>query len=140
MDQLSQQVSHIRHQIEEMDKNISTLQILKKQRKTLPEEKEAILQESMAKRAEVAEEAAGLAKEIESIQTYLSNLKTRGKVSVSGKAYPGVRIIIKDVVEELKTDQKGLTFYLDNMMIKKTRYEEVDDESVRRGPDAYKAD
>lgn len=140
MDQLNQQLSPLRRQIEEMDKNISTLQALKKQRKTLPEEKEAILQESMAKRAEVAQEAAALAKEIESIQTYLSNLKTRGKVSVSGKAHPGVKIFIKDVSEELKIDQKGITFYLDNMMIKKTKYEELDDESVRRGPDAYKAD
>lgn len=140
MDQLNQQVSQIRHQIEEMDKNIATLQALKKQRKTLPDEKEAVLQESLAKRSEVAEEMAGLVKEIESIQAYLINLKTRGKVSVSGKAHPGVRIIIKDVVEELKNDQRGITFYLDNMMIKKTRYEELDDESVRRGPDAYKAD
>ncbi len=140
MDHLNQQVSQLKHQIEEMDKNISTLQILKKQRKTLPDEKEAILQESVAKRGEIAEEAAGLAKEIESIQAYLTNLKTRGKVSVSGKAHPGVRIIIKDVVEELKTDQKGITFYLDNMLIKKTKYEELDDENVRRGPDAYKAD
>ncbi len=140
MDQLNQQLSHLRHQLEEMDKNISTLQVLKKQRKTLPDEKEAVLQESMAKRAEAAEEAAGLSKEIESIQTYLSNLKTRGKVSVSGKAHPGVRIIIKDVVEELKNDQKGITFYLENMLIKKTRYEEVDDDTIRRGPDAYKAD
>ena len=140
MDQLNQQISQLRHQIEEVDKNIFTLQNIKKQRKSLPEEKEAVLQESMAKRAEIAEEAAGLTKESESIQAYLNNLKTRGKVSVSGKAHPGVRIIIKDVSEELKTDQKGMTFYLDNMMIKKTRYEELDDESVRRGPDAYKAD
>ena len=139
MDQLNRQLSVLKHQMEEMDKNISTMQALKKQRKVLPDEKEAVLQDSLARRAEVEEEAAGLSHEIETILTYLSNLKVKGKVSVSGKAHPGVRIIIRDVIEELKNDQKGITFYLDNMLIKKTKYEELDDESVRRGPDAYKA-
>jgi len=139
MDHLNQQVTQFKRQIEEIDKNINTLQILKKQRKVLPDEKEAILQESIGRRSEITEEVTGLSKEIDSISTYLGNLKTRGKISVSGKVHPGVKIVIRDVYEELKTEMKGITFYLDNMLIKKTRYEEVDDDAVRRGPDAYKA-
>ncbi|HSV56038.1 MAG TPA: FapA family protein [Magnetospirillaceae bacterium] len=139
MDLLSHQNFQLRHRIEELDKNISTLQTIKKQRKTLPDEKEAVLQQATTRRAEMAAEAADLAKEIESISAYLSGLKVRGKVSVSGKAHPGVRIIIKDVVEELKTEMKGITFYLDNMMIKRTKYEEPDAATVRRGTDANKA-
>ena len=137
MDHLNQQLSQLKHQIEELEKNISTLQIQKKQRKVLPDEKEAILREALGRKAEIAEEAAGLTKEIESISAYLGNLKTRGKVSVSGKVHPGVKIVIKDVYEELKTEMKGITFYLDNMLIKKTKYEEVDEETIRRSPDAY---
>lgn len=138
MDQLNQHLSQIKRQMEDLEKNISTLQIIKKQRKVLPEEKEATLQEALGRKAELAAEAAGITKELDAISAYLGNLKVRGKVSVSGKVHPGVKIVIKDISEELKTEMKGLTFYLDNMLIKKTRYEEVDDETVRRGPDAYK--
>lgn len=138
MDHLNQQVSQLKHEVEEMDKNITTLQNLKKQRKVLPDEKEAILVEAVARRNEIMEEMGVFTKEIDTISAYLNNLKTRGRISVSGKVHPGVKIIIKDVYEELKTEMKGITFYLDNMLIRKTRYEEVDDETVRKGPDAYK--
>ena len=62
-------------------------------------------------------------------------------VSVSGRIYPGSEIVIRDIREKIKNEYKGLTFYLENMMIKTTRYEEFDDEILRKGPpDAHKAD
>jgi uncharacterized protein (DUF342 family) len=52
---------------------------------------------------------------------------------VSGRIYPGAKIIIRDVREEIKNEHKAITFYLDNMLIKSTKYEEVDEELLKRG-------
>ncbi|MCX7025562.1 MAG: FapA family protein [Spirochaetes bacterium] len=131
---LNTQLVHLKHQLDELDKNLSTMVALKKLRKEPSEEKDRALQVTLAKRGELIEEMRNLAKEAESIQAYLNGLKTRGRVSVSYKVYPGVKIQIKDVREDIKIEQKAVTFYLENLMIKKTKYEEVDDESIRRGP------
>ncbi len=141
MDQLQNQAYRLKRQVEELDKNISTLNIIKKQRKELPEDKEAILQDYLIRREEMVQEIRALAKEIESIQTYLNGLKTKGRISASGRIYPGVKLVIKDIKEEVKNEQKAMTFYLENQMIRTTRYEEPEDEILKRGPpDAHPAD
>jgi uncharacterized protein (DUF342 family) len=141
MDGLQAQALQIKRQAEELDKNIATLNATKKQRKTLPEDKEALLQDYVLRREELVAEVRGLAKEIESIQSYLNGLKIKGRISASGRVYPGVKLVIKDVREDIKTEQKAITFYLENQMIRTTRYEEPEDDILRKGPpDAHKAD
>jgi uncharacterized protein (DUF342 family) len=134
MDQLQTQGYQIKRQIEEIDKNISTLQVIKKQRKTLPEDKEALLRDYIVRREEMVREVRSFAKEIETIQTYLSGLKVKGRISASGRIYPGVKLCIKDIREDVKTEMKAITFYLENQMIRTTKYEEPEDEILRRGP------
>lgn len=133
-DELDAKLKLAGRQIDELDKNIGTLQEMKKQRKVLAEDKEAVLAELLHKREEAVGEAAALKAEYDGIQNYLNNLKVKGKVSVSGRIYPGAKIVIRDVTEPIKNEYKALTFYLENMMIKTTKYEEVDDEAIRRGP------
>ncbi|HOX31801.1 MAG TPA: FapA family protein [Spirochaetales bacterium] len=141
MDQLQAQVYRIKRQVEELDKNIATLNAIKKQKKELPEDKEAILQDYLIRREEQVQELRALAKEIEAIQTYLNGLKSKGRISASGRIYPGVKLVIKDVKEEIKNEQKAMTFYLEGQMFRTTRYEEPEDDILRRGPpDAHKAD
>ncbi len=141
MDALQAQALQIKHQAEELDKNIATLNATKKQRKVLPEDKEAILQDYIIRREELVAEVRSLAKEIEVIQTYLNGLKTKGRISASSRVYPGVKLVIKDVKEDIKTEQKAITFYLENQMIRTTRYEEPEDEILKKGPpDAHKTD
>jgi uncharacterized protein len=142
MDQLQAQALRVKRQAEELDKNIATLNATKKQRKgVLPEDKEAILQDYIMRREEFVTEVRGLAKEIETIQSYLNGLKTKGRISASGRVYTGVKLVIKDVKEDIKNEQKGITFYLENQMIRTTRYEEPEDDILKKGPpDAHKAD
>jgi uncharacterized protein (DUF342 family) len=141
MDQLQAQALQIKRQAEEFDKNIATLNATKKQRKALPDDKEALLQDYVQRREELVAEVRGLAKEIESVQVYLNGLKTKGRISASGRVYPGVKLVIKDVKEDVKTEQKAITFYLENQMIRTTRYEEPEDDILKKGPpDAHKAD
>jgi uncharacterized protein len=141
MDQLQAQAYRIKREVEELDKNIATLNIIKKQKKELPEDKEAILQDYLIRREEKVQELRALAKEAEAIQVYLNGLKTKGRISASGRIYPGVKLVIKDVKEEVKNEQKAMTFYLENQMLRTTKYEEPEDEILkRRPPDAHQAD
>jgi hypothetical protein len=141
LDQLNAQVNHIRRQVEEIDKNISTLNAIKKQKKILPEDKSAALEEFQRRREELNEEIAELLKEAQGVDEYLNGLKTRGRISASGKVFPGVKLVIKDAHEDVKNEMRAITFYLENHIIRTTKYEEVDDESIKRGPpDAYKTD
>ncbi len=141
MDGLQANALRIKRQAEELDKNIATLNAIKKQKKTLSEDKQAIFQDNILRREELVAEVRVLAKEIESIQSYLNGLKTKGRISASSRVYPGVKLVIKDIKEDVKTELKGITFYLENQMIRTTRYEEPEDEILKKGPpDAHKAD
>jgi uncharacterized protein (DUF342 family) len=141
MDGLQERALQIKRQAEELDKNIATMNATKKQRKVLPEDKEAILQDYIIRREDLVAEVRGLAKEIDAIQTYLNGLKTKGRISASSRVYPGVKLVIKDVKEDIKTEQKAITFYLSNQMIRTTRYEEPEDDILKKGPpDAHKTD
>ena len=133
MDELAVKMNAIEKQKEELEKNISTMNDIKKQKKVLSEEKQTVLDELIHKRAELLGEYTVLRSEYDGIQSYLNNLKVRGKVSVSGRIYPGAKIVIRDVREEIKNEHKAITFYLDNMLIKSTKYEEVDEELLKRG-------
>lgn len=134
MEALQSQVDSIRKQIDEYDKNIFTLQNIKKQKKSLPEEKEALLLEQIERKTDLTRELSELTHEIEGIQTYLNQLKTRGKISASGKVFPGVKLTIKDVSNDVKNENKGVTYFLENNFIRTTKYEEIDDELIKKGP------
>jgi uncharacterized protein (DUF342 family) len=125
-------------QIEQLNREILSLVTIKKQRKSLPEDKEAALQEMMDHHANLHEELKTTEMAIQEIQEFLNNLKTRGKVSASSKVYPGVKIMIRDAVDEVRTEYKAATFILENGLIKVTKYEEPD-EAATKGPDGYSA-
>ncbi|HCM27966.1 MAG: polymerase [Treponema sp. GWB1_62_6] len=126
-------------QLEEVELNLQTLINIKKQRKSLPEDKEAFLRELVDRRRQIGTDIARLSKEISDIQSYLATLKTRGRVSASAKVYPGVRIVIRDVKEDVKAEYRAVTFVLENNLIRVTKYEETD-EDIKRGPDGYSTD
>lgn len=79
---------------------------------------------------------AKINKDMEEVQAYLNGLRNRGRVSASAKVYPGVKILIRDVKDDVKTEYRAVTFVLENNLIRVTKYEEPD-EDVKRGPDGY---
>ncbi len=126
-------------QLEEVELNLQTLINIKKQRKSLPEDKEAYLRELAERRQQALGELTQLGEEIVEIQNYLNTLKTRGRVSASAKVYPGVKVIIRDVKEDVKSEYRAVTFVLENNLIRVTKYEETD-EDMKKAPDGYSAD
>jgi uncharacterized protein (DUF342 family) len=123
-------------ELDSLKLDLQTLINTKKQRKTLPEDKEAYLQELMERRQVLTEESKSAADEIEKLQDYMNNVQIRGKVSASKKVFPGVKIYIRDVKEDVRTDYRAVTFILEDGLIRVSKYEEPD-EIASKGLDGY---
>jgi uncharacterized protein (DUF342 family) len=126
-------------ELEEIQLNLQTLINIKKQRKSLPEDKEANMQELMERRQILMGDIKKAVEGIERVQKFLDSLKVRGRVSASSKVYPGVRIIIRDAIDDVRNEYKAVTFVLEAGLIQVTKYEETD-EDIKQGSDGYTAD
>jgi uncharacterized protein (DUF342 family) len=125
-------------QLDEIQRNLQTLINIKRQRKSLPEEKEAYMSELMDKRQGLITDLQKINEDMARLQEFLNSLKTRGRVSASAKVYPGVKILIRDAINDVRTEYRAVTFILENNLIRVTRYEEPD-EDIKKVPDGYTA-
>ena len=112
-------------QLEELEINFSTLQNQKKQmRDRFPKEKEEMYQnlsEEIEKYKKVIQHTS---EEIEEIQNYLRALKNRGKVIAAKIVYPQVKIYIKDVMLQIRTEYKKVEFVLESGEINVNQHKE----------------
>lgn len=123
---------------ENCDLDIQTLEQQKKLRKKLPQEKEEKLKTLKERCEQISAELEKMTQEINSIQEHLRELKAVGKVKVEGDVYAGVKIYIRDVLDEVKIDTKGVTFYYDKAFSKRGPYEPP--ALAEEQPDGYSAD
>ncbi|MDR0444457.1 MAG: FapA family protein [Treponema sp.] len=123
-------------ELEDIRLDLQTLINTKKQRKSLPEDKEIYMQELMDRRQILTEDLKKANSGIQKIQEFMNDINVRGKVSASTKVYPGVKIMIRDVREDVRTDYKAVTFILENGLVRVTKYEEPD-ELAKKGLDGY---
>ena len=136
LESLLKKKEEMEKQLEEIQRNIQTLSNIKRQRKSLPEDKEAQMRELMDKRQILVADIQRNNEETVKIQEYLVTIRTRSKVSASSKVYPGVKVIIRDVVNDVRTEYRSVSFILENGLVRVTKYEEPD-EDLSRGPDGY---
>jgi uncharacterized protein (DUF342 family) len=136
LDKLTALKEQTEKQLEDTQLNLQTLINIKKQRKSLPEDKEAYMKELMDRRQILMGDMKKANEGIARVQEYLNSLKTRGRVSASAKVYPGVKIFIRDARDDVRNEYRAVTFILENGLIRVTKYEEPD-ESVKKGPDGY---
>ena len=125
-------------ELEEVQLNFNTLLNLKKQKKDFPEDKELALKKLGERQYILQTELEEIDMELKQIQDYLNTLKTRGKVSASVKVFAGVKIVIRDTSEDVRTDCKATTFYLENGLIRYGKYQGPD-EDMKRVPSGYSA-
>jgi uncharacterized protein (DUF342 family) len=129
----------VEKELEDIQLNIQTLSAIKKQRKTLPEDKEAYMNELTEKRQERMADLQHIEEETRRIEEYMENLETRGRVSASAKVYAGVKIVIRDAREDVRNEYRSVTFIFENRLVRATKYEEPE-EDLTRGPDGYTTD
>ncbi len=129
---LDSRKTELENQLEELEKNITTIEKLQRIQKKLTEEKKQYLTQLNEKRSEVLSELDEVSREIGSLNTYLESLKLIGKVSASGRVYPGVKVFIKNASLVVRTEFKFVTFYLQSNDVKVTKYEAVEEEDITR--------
>lgn len=124
-------------ELEEVEKEISHLEEQKKVRRALPKDKEENLSNLINRKQEINDQSDQYSKEISEIETLLKELKVVGKVNASGTVYPGVKVSVKEVVDEVKNEVKAVTFYFDDQtkLVRRGKYDA--DVSDIKGPDGY---
>ncbi|MDR3337014.1 MAG: FapA family protein [Treponema sp.] len=121
-----------------LQRDLQTLINIKKQRKVLPPEKEIEMKEMMEKRQGVMTSIKNLGNEIEKLELILSQ-DHGGRISAASKVYPGVRIFIRDVREDVRTEYKAVTFVLEEGLIRAAKYEEPEEDGLEM-PNGNSAD
>lgn len=135
---LGEQKAALEKEFEEIQHSLQTLINIKKQRKSLPEEKEASMKELTEKRQNLNIDIQKVQEDMEKVQDHLDHLTVRGKVSASNKVHPGVKVVIRDIRSDVKAEHKAVTFVLENGIIRINTYEEPG-EDITRGPDGHTA-
>ncbi len=123
---------------ENCDLDIQTLEQQKKLRKKLPQEKEEKLKTLKERCSQISAELEEMTEEINKIQDHLRDLKAIGKVKVEGDVYAGVKVYVRDALDEVKIDTKGVTFFYDKAFSKRGAYEPP--ALAEEQPDGYSAD
>ncbi|MCL1959574.1 MAG: FapA family protein [Spirochaetes bacterium] len=137
LERLMAEKSTLEEEADTVKLDLQTLINTKKQRKNLPEDKEAYLQELMERRQILTDDLKSTVESIEKIQQYMNEMQVNGKVSAAKKVYPGVKIIIRDAKEDVRTEYRATTFILENGLVRATMYEEPDNEFAKKGLDGY---
>ncbi len=138
-DAVSANLLSAQKELEEVQLNFNTLMAQKKQKKDFSEEKELALKKFGERQYILQTEIEEMEIEVKQIQDYLNTLKNKGKVSASVKVFAGVRVVIRDVTEEVRTDCKATTFYLENGLVRYGKYQGPD-EDMKKVPNGYTAD
>lgn len=126
--QLEGELEEMEKQLEELQRNLITLRNFKKQKKKLPKDKEEYLVQLVEKEQELLGEKAEKTEQLESITDYLKSLQSLGKISASGKVYPGVLMNIKDANLRVRKEFGAITFIRDGADIKAVKFEELEED------------
>ena len=134
--EIQDEQNSLMRELEDTENNIVTLENFKKQRRSLPKEKEDTLNNLKNRKQEIVVKSEEYASEVEQILQRLHELKIFGKVKAFGTVYSGVKIYVRDVVDEVRTDVKSVTFFFENGFVRRGKYEEPDMTDVK-APEGY---
>lgn len=123
LEELQDQQADLVRELENLDLDIATLEQQQKIRRNLPQEKKDNLIKLKTRHDEIMEQTSEMSEQIEKIQEHLRELKAVGKVKCEGNVYSGVKVYVRDVLDEVKADTKSVTFYYDRSFIKRGEYE-----------------
>lgn len=131
MAEIDQLLTNLQSELDDVERNLATLENLKKIKKELQEDKAGYLEELTVKKNDILGEKGKLEEEQKELRDYLSSLKIVGKVSASSRVYPGVKIVIKDAALKIRNEFSATTFINEGHDIKATKFEETQEDFSR---------
>ena len=79
-----------------------------------------------SRKQEITIEPEKISEEIDQIQEHLHALKVFGKVKAEGNVFAGVKIYIRDTLQEVRADTKNVTYFMEGGFIRTGKYEAPD--------------
>jgi len=120
--QLKDGRSEMEKKLESVNLNSKKLLDWKKRLKKLPADKEEILKKLLLTQKRLIEQLSKADEEIAALSSQL-NLFKEGKIKISGKAYPGVRIIIRNATLLVADVYQYVTFFNEGGSVRILPYE-----------------
>ncbi len=140
LEELQNMQSKATKEYENCDLDMQTLEQQKKLRKKLPAEKEEKLKELKERCNQISQELEEMTDEIDKIQAHLKELKAIGKVKCEDTIYSGVKIYVRDALDEVKMDVKKVTVFYDDSSKLTKRGDYEPPALAEEQPDGYSAD
>ena len=140
LDELQALQSKATKEYENCDLDMQNLEQQKKLRKKLPAEKEEKLKELKERCNQISQELEEMTDEIDKIQSHLRELKAIGKVKCEDTIYSGVKIYVRDALDEVKMDVKKVTVFYDDSSKLTKRGDYEPPTLAEEQPDGYSAD
>ena len=132
LESLAVKKTELQAEFDEVQLNLQTLVNIKKQRGSLPEDKEAYMKELNEKRQTLAQEITEANTLYQQLEEELKSLQSMGSVSASAKIFPGVVVCIRDQKEIIRAEHKAVTFVLEGDMIRSSAYVETKAEDLKK--------
>ncbi|RKX73022.1 MAG: polymerase, partial [Spirochaetes bacterium] len=134
IEQLNETLTAVEEERDKVDLNLQGLKRqVRMQRKRLSKEKEQLFEELRVQHNELHKKMDSITSEIQKKQEYLDSLLTHGKVSAAKKVLTGVILRIRDVELVVKDPfESPVTFILDDDYIRTVKFQDIDDDLIRR--------
>ncbi|AFG38128.1 FapA family protein [Spirochaeta africana] len=132
LEELQERQSERKRELEEASLNVARFDAAVKSKQKLTPEKQQQYKEQRRRKADLTMELQEIEQQIQGINNYLAQLKNQGRISASGTVFQGVKINIKDAVQEVRSEYKAVTFVNENGMVKITKYVEPEDVPLGR--------
>jgi uncharacterized protein (DUF342 family) len=131
--ELEEQDGELAKKQEELSLNMATIENMRKAKRQISPDKLKQYTVMKAQREKIVKNRQKIAQDIKAITDYLDQLKTVGRIGVSGTVFPGVKISIKDAQLPVRHETRAVTYIAQDGMVKVTKYEESRaDISVRK--------
>jgi hypothetical protein len=123
MSDLESQKEKYQEEIDDMQKNIQTLESQQKAGK-LNKEKQKMLGDLTSRREKLEKRIADLDQDLDELNSYIDMLEQKGKVCAERTAFPGVDVYVKYEEYQLKDPYNNVKFSLEGGQINISKYEE----------------
>lgn len=131
--ELEGQDQEIGKQLEELSLNMGTIETMRANKRKITPEKLKQYSMMKGKREKLLKQKQKIGNDIKAIQAYLDELKTNGRISVSGTVFSGVKVAVKDAQLQVRREARSVTYIAEGGQVKVTKYEESQaDISVRK--------
>jgi uncharacterized protein (DUF342 family) len=130
--ELTAKLAAMQGELDDFQRNITTLETMKQRQKELSEDKEVYLADLHTKRETLLSQQEHTQEKMREAEERLARLQLNGKVSVSAKCYPGAVVSIRDTRTVVRTEYKSVVFTVQDGLVHIGKFVEAEGDAVEK--------